>query len=317
MKQLLIKELTPDSKFEGFLLVRNAEVRQTKAGLNYLDMNLGDKTGEINAKNWDINAKAPENGSIIKVRADVIDYRGKCQLKIEKMRDLADSDSIDMDYFVKVAPKQAEDYIAEIEHTISKIDNKDLRNLTNALFLEVKDQLMYFPAAKEMHHAERAGLLHHITDMLHVANALSNVYTWINWDLVNAGIIIHDLQKTSEMLSDSFGVVKEYSKDGLLIGHLVRGVVNVELAAKKLNIQGEIVELIQHMIISHHGIPEYGSPRKPMFAEAEMLHWIDTMDAKMYQMQAELNKVQEGVFTDWVKALERRLYKPEFTNEME
>lgn len=312
MIQSKIIELQASTKFEGFLLVKNAEVRTTKAGLNYLDLNLADKTGEINAKNWDTLATAPKSGSIIKVRADIIDFKGKLQMKIEKMRNLHDNETVDMNYFVKVAPDSVEDMLAFIRSKIEIISNTNLRTLVSKLFEDCVEKLVYFPAAKEMHHAEKAGLLHHLCDMLRVSNALSTVYTWLNWDYVIAGIVVHDLQKTTEMISDTLGIVKEYSKDGLLIGHLVRGAIQVQITADALGIKGECVELLQHMIISHHGIPEYGSPRPPMFAEAEMLHFIDTLDAKMYQMNNELNKVKPGAFTDWVKSLERRLYKPDF-----
>ena len=312
MKQRHVAEFVQNEKFEGFLLVKNAEIRVTKAGLNYLDMTLADKSGEINAKNWDVNAAAPPGGSIIKVKADVIDFKGKAQLKIEKMRELHENEAVDMTYFVKCAPDPVEDMLAYIRSKISAIAAKDLQTMVSALFESCVDKLTYFPAAKEMHHAEKAGLLHHLCDMLKVSDALSTVYTWVNWDLVRAGIVVHDLQKTTEMISDSLGIVKEYSKDGLLIGHLVRGAISVQVCADKLGIKGECVELLQHMIISHHGIPEYGSPRPPMFAEAEMLHFIDTLDAKMYQINNELSKVKRGVFTDWVKALERRLYRPDF-----
>lgn len=310
MNQAYVIDFTQNDKFEGFLLVKSAEVRQTKAGLNFLDMTLADKSGEINAKNWDVNATAPSSGSIIKVKADIIDFKGKTQLKVEKMRDLHDNETIDMSYFVKCAPDSVENMLTVIRKKISEIRSPELKLLVHTLFEECVDVLEYFPAAKEMHHAEKAGLLHHLCDMLKVSDAMSKVYTWLNWDLVVAGIVVHDLQKTTEMISDSLGIVKEYSKDGLLIGHLIRGAITVQTTANQLGITGEYVELLQHMIISHHGIPEYGSPRPPMFAEAEMLHFIDTLDAKMYQIQNELNKVKPGAFTDWVKALERRLYRP-------
>lgn len=169
MTQATIIELESSTKFEGFLLVKNAEVRVTKAGLNYLDLNLADKTGEINAKNWDTLATAPKSGSIIKVRGDVIDFKGKLQMKIEKMRDLHDNEVVDMSYFVKVAPDSVENMLALIRTKIGSIRSNALRKLVGKLFEDCVEKLVYFPAAKEMHHAEKAGLLHHLCDMLRVS----------------------------------------------------------------------------------------------------------------------------------------------------
>lgn len=121
---------------------------------------------------------------------------------------------------------------------------------------------------------------------------------------------MHDLAKITEMESDCNGLVKDYTKDGNLVGHLVRGVVKIQQVADRLNISGETVELLQHMIISHHGIAEYGSPRPPMFPEALILHFIDDLDAKLYQFKSELELTESGSFTGYVRSLERRLYKP-------
>ena len=148
-----------------------------------------------------------------------------------------------------------------------------------------------------------------LTDYLRVANpgiwvVLAAVI------LLLAGVIIHDLSKISEMKSDEYGNVTDYTREGLLVGHLVRGVARLAEAAKNVGVTGEIVVLLEHMIISHHGIPEYGSPRPPMFPEAEVLNWIDTLDARMNEMEGIMARVPAGAFSEKIWSLDRRLYHP-------
>lgn len=156
------------------------------------------------------------------------------------------------------------------------------------------DKLEWFPAAQRLHHAERSGLLHHTTSMLNLARHVVAAYPFLNAELLYAGVILHDLCKTTEMISDETGSVSDYSADGLLIGHLVRGVARIEEAAKNVGVSGEIVLLLEHMVLSHHSIPEYGSPKAPMFPEAEVLARIDDLDAKMNEMQGILARVPGG-----------------------
>lgn len=137
-------------------------------------------------------------------------------------------------------------------------------------------------------------------------------YPFLNAELLYAGVILHDLCKTTEMISDETGSVSDYSADGLLIGHLVRGVARIEEAAKNVGVSGEIVLLLEHMVLSHHSIPEYGSPKAPMFPEAEVLARIDDLDAKMNEMQGILSRVPEGAFSEKVWSLDRRIYHPKY-----
>lgn len=310
--QKLLKDLTEKEKFEGYLMVKSSEKRMTKEEKNYVDMNLADKTGEINAKNWDTSAEAPNVGDIVYVKASLIDYRGRFQLKVENIAAVSNEElnKIDLSNIIKCAPYDPQKMYDKICEVVNSMKSNDLQKLCNSLLDEYKSELLYYPAAKEMHHAEKSGLLHHIYSMLHAASALSNVYTWINWDLVNAGIVLHDLSKITELESDYNGIVKDYTKDGNLLGHLVRGIIKIQQVADKLDINGEAVELVQHMILSHHGIPEYGSPKPPMFPEAIILHFIDDLDAKLYQLKSELELINNGSFTGYVRSLERRLYKP-------
>ncbi|NCB34661.1 MAG: HD domain-containing protein, partial [Clostridia bacterium] len=179
--------------------------------------------------------------------------------------------------------------------------------------------LMYYPAAQRMHHAQRSGLLNHVTSMLRAAEALFPCYPFLDADLVRAGVIVHDLSKITEMLSDTLGNVSEYSTEGLLLGHLVVGVSQVREIARQNRIPAddEYSLLLQHMIISHHGLAEHGSPRPPMFPEAEMLSIIDEMDARMNEMEAVTRRTPRGVFSEKIWSLDRRLYHPRYLGEPE
>lgn len=317
IEQQRVCDLSKDMRFEGYLLVRSSDQRTGSNGGKYLDMTLADKTGEMNAKLWDGNVPPPPQGSVIKVRGGTLEYNGRLQFKIEKMRPIDDSDDVDMSLLTPSAPEKPEDMMAQIQSAIDEMTNEDLKKLVREIVSSVSERLMYYPAAQRIHHAERGGLLHHTTGMLRVAKAVLPLYPFLNADLVVAGVIVHDLCKTEEIDSDQLGVVKDYTQTGLLLGHLVLGVTRIQQAADRIGVSGEIVTLLQHMMLSHHGEAEYGSPRKPMFPEAELLHWVDLLDARMNEMNTALGKIKPGVFSDKIWSLERRLYKPNLEIEPE
>ncbi len=312
MAQQRVCDLTKDQRFEGFLLVRTSDQRTGGNGAKYLDMNLADRTGEINAKVWDGNVPPPAPGTVVKVRGGTLEYNGRLQLRVEKLRTVADGDEVDMSSLTPCAPEAPESMLAEIEAAVDAFQSEPLRRLTRELLRRFDEKLRYYPAAQRIHHAERSGLLHHTTGMLRTARAIIQVYPWLNSDLLFAGVILHDLCKTEEMDSDQMGVVRDYSREGLLLGHLVLGVARIQEAANDLGITGEPVLLLEHMMLSHHGEAEYGSPRKPMFPEAEVLHWIDLLDARMNEMQTALDKLKPGVFSEKIWSLDRRLYHADY-----
>ena len=322
MEIYTVCQLQKDMRFEGFLLIRSAEKRKDSKGNDYVDMNLADRTGEINCKiwNWDPEADAPEAGTPIKVRGLIQEYNGRLQLRVEKWRPATDGDPVDMNSLVPCAPRKPEEMMREIRETIAGFENEDLRKLTEGM-IEIANgddnRLSWFPAAQRMHHAERSGLLHHTTDMLKLARNLLEVYPWLNRDLLLAGVIIHDLGKIEEMKSDRTGNVTDYTRDGQLLGHLVRGITNLNRVAEKAGVTGEVLVLLEHMLLSHHGESEYGSPKAPMFPEAEALHWIDIMDARMNTMKGITDKTPEGAFSEKIFSLDRRVYHPLYTEDAE
>ena len=318
MDQTAVAAFEKDMKFEGFLLARSSEQRASSNGSKYLDMTLCDRTGEINAKMWDGTVTPPKAGAVVKVRAQVTEYNGRLQLRINKVRE-ATEDEYDVSFLVPCAPYPAEQMLGEITDTVAAMKNGVLRGIVGEMLRMAGDRLMYYPAAQRLHHAERSGLLHHTSTMLKTAKAVLTVYPWLDEDLLYAGVIVHDLSKISEMKSDEAGNVTDYTTDGLLLGHLVRGVTQVREAARRLDVpeDDEYVLLLEHMVISHHGEAEFGSPRPPMFPEAEMLHWIDLVDARMNEMNGILRRTPAGAFSEKIWSLDRRVYHPRYTKETE
>lgn len=319
MEQASVASFKKDDSFEGFLLVRNAEMRSSSKGSGYLDMMVGDRTGEINGKMWDGTVTAPAPGSVVKIRATVTEYNGRLQLRVTKIREAAENDEFDMSALIPCAPRKPREMYGDIQKAVEDMTNPVLKKLTQKMLELAGDKLMYFPAAKSMHHAERAGLLHHTTSMLKTAQKVWENYDWLDRDLLMAGVIVHDLSKITEMKADDIGNVSDYSTEGMLLGHLVRGVTRVQEAAQLagIDVNEEYVLLLEHMVISHHGEPEFGSPRPPMFPEAEMLHWIDLLDARMNEMEAAVIRTPSGAFSDKIWALDRRIYHPRYFSETE
>lgn len=312
MEQLSLAQLQTGMRYEGFLLVRSCEQRKDKNGNNYLDMKLSDQSGEMECKLWDRNADPFASGTIIKVRGSITEFNGRIQLKIERIRPAVDEDAVDRRQLIPCAPEEPKVMMEEINRTVDAFESSDLKKLTKEMLRLAGDRLMYFPAAQRLHHAEYGGLLHHTTGMLRTAEHMIKAYPFLNGDLLRAGVIMHDLGKIQEMDSDASGSVRDYTADGLLLGHLVRGVATLQEAAKNVGVEGELVLLLEHMIISHHGEAEFGSPRKPMFPEAEVLHWIDLLDARMNEMKGIMDRLPEGAFSEKVWSLDRRLYHPRY-----
>lgn len=307
---MYLSDIKRDDRFEGYLIVRSAEQRASANGKNYLDMTLADKSGSINAKMWDGTVQPPLAGSIVKVRATGNEFNGRMQLRVEKIRAAESRDQVDMSALIPCAPRDPNEMLGEVVRAADHIADPDLRRITCELLDRAGDKLLTFPAAKQMHHAERGGLLHHTTTMLRAANAIMTVYPQLNASLLTAGVIVHDLAKIDEMDADTLGLVSDYSVDGKLIGHIVRGVVNIQLAAEKTKASPGKALLLQHMVLSHHGIPEYGSPLAPKFPEAEVLNTIDTLDARLYEMDEALSRAIPGGFSEKVWGLDnRQLYR--------
>lgn len=307
-----IKEFEIEDRIDGFFMIKNIEVKTSTNGNKFLDITLSDNTGDINAKVWDYRDEDDKYrpNSIIKIRADVTEWQGRKQLKIMKIRTTDEADEVKREDFVQSAPISPQELYSEILEYVDNMENKDLKKLTSHIMCENKERILYYPAAKSNHHAIRSGLMYHVFRMLKTGEQLANIYEFINKDLLFAGIILHDMAKLEEMNSNELGIVSEYTKEGQLLGHLIQGIKNISKISDKLDIDPEVSLMIEHMILSHHYYADYGSPKKPMIPEAELLHYIDTIDAKMYDMEKSLSEVEDEEFTGPVWTLDkRRLYK--------
>lgn len=315
-----INEFQQGKRIEGFYLVKSVDCKTTNSNnKKYLDFTFADKTGEINGKLWEV---APEDetkysaNTVVKVRGTVLSWQSSLQLKIEKMRTASEEDNLDVSEFVPTAPLPAEEMFNFIKGFVDNMKNEDIRLLVNTMLEENKEKMMYYPAAKKNHHAVRSGLLYHVSTMLRAAEKLCEVYTSLNKDLLYAGVILHDLAKMEEMDSSQLGIVSDYTVEGTLLGHIIQGIKNLEVLGQRLGVDKEVVMLLQHMILSHHYEPEYGSPVKPMIPEGEILHYLDIIDARIFDMTKATKEIEPGSFSDRLWSLEnRRIYKPKLSNE--
>ena len=321
MERKKIRDLQSGDLVQNFFLIKVADYKTASNNKSYLDLTLVDQTGEINAKLWDHSTETEPyyvQNMLVRVRGNVSEWQSRLQLKIDKIRVATEEDGLDIGDFVPVAPHSPEIMYAEIQKYISMIRNEDIHKIVSTLVAEHKDKLLLYPAAKQNHHAVRSGLLYHIMTMLHMGEKVSEVYTGLNRDLLFAGIILHDIAKTAEMNASELGIVSEYTVEGELLGHIIQGIKWIDQTAALVGADQEVSLLLQHMILSHHYEPEFGSPKRPMIPEAEILHYLDMMDARMYDMRRALEKVEDRNFSDKVWLLNnRKLYKPGMKNNRE
>ncbi len=308
-QQPMLAEMIKGQMFDGYLLTRAAVQRTSSNGGKYLDMTLCDISAEVNAKMWEAYTPAPNVADVLRVRGMMIEYNGKPQLRVDKMRVAGEKDDYDMSALAPCAPRPAGEMPDFILNRVDAFRDQDLKQLVLTRLEEYGDKLNYYPAASRLHHAERSGLLHHTSTMLEMAGYVCQVYPTLDADLLAAGVILHDLCKITEMDSDEIGMVSDYTAEGMLIGHLVQGVAELDRCGKELGVRKETLMLLEHMILSHHDLPEYGSPKPPMFPEAEVLHILDLMDARIFEMNRALDPLRPGTFTDKIWSLNRKLYK--------
>lgn len=316
MKDIYISDIKTHQDITSYFLVKTSAVKVGSNKKAYLDLLLADCTGEISAKKWDIaDEELPglekiKEGIIIKVRAQVTEWNGMKQLRINRIRQTSAEDNLTMKDYIKAAPEDAADMYDYIYSRANAFEDQDLRNICIRELTDNKEKLMYYPAAQKNHHAEMGGLLYHVKRMLMMAERACEVYTNLNRELVMTGVILHDMEKINEIESNELGISTGYSFEGKMLGHLVQGVRTIDRLAGELNMPREKTIMLEHMILSHHYEPEFGSPKKPLFPEAEMLHYLDMVDAKMFDMQDALEKTEPGEFSDRVWTLDNRtLYR--------
>ncbi len=301
------------------LMLKKFELRESRNGKKYADITLSDSSADISAKIWDVSNLTPEmfsGGMFVEIKALCETYNGKLQLIINSIKQIEPTDE-QLSGIIETAPFPAQkmyDKIIEIINT--QISNSEIQKLTLAIFEDKREKLLYYPAAKSFHHAMKAGLLYHTYTMLRSAKQLLEIYGFLNKDLVYAGTILHDIGKLTEMESDTNGTITAYSKEGLLLGHIISGICEIDKFSAELGISSEVTLMLKHIVLSHHLVPEFGSPKPPMIPEAEMIHYLDELDSRMNQMEKTLRGMQPGTFAERVFILDNRtLYDSELSKE--
>ena len=252
-------------------------------------------------------------GDIYEFKTSERVYHDKEQLVLEDYKNLFsfyDSNRLIniLPKFYQAAPFNPSEAVLKIEDTLNRIKNDKIRTIASYLYYNNKDKFVLYPAATKFHHAYISGLLYHTYRMLLNAEGITKIYDYLDTDLVYAGIILHDIAKVTEF---SGAIKAQYTTEGLLLGHIVLGVLAIERAANVNQITGEEVMLLEHIVLSHHGIPEFGSPKRPMLPEAVIVNMIDDMDSKLTVVGENLETYNEGEFSQGVSVLNKtRMYKP-------
>ncbi len=295
-----------------FLLVKASNKKTSSKGDDYLDMTLADKSGEINAKLWSYVAAVHgeyQPGDIVKVRGTVSQYNGAEQLRIDRIRHALPADQVDTSQLVQSAGYSGEEMFDSLLKLAEGFKDGDLKRITTALLTENKEKLLYWPAAFKLHHAIRSGLLLHTLSIVRLAQRVTEVYPFIDGELLLAGAMLHDIAKTAEYEMTPSGLASGYTVKGNLLGHLAMGAIMIEETARRLGIESETVALLQHMVLSHHGEPEFGAAVRPGFIEAELLSQLDMMDARMFEMREATEAANKGDFSGRLWSMDnRKLY---------
>lgn len=298
---------------ELFLLIKNSTKGIASNGKPFLTLILQDQSGEIEAKLWDAGEEEERNyaaQNIVKVLGDIQNYRGRSQLKIRQIRPAVASDQVVLDDFLETAPLGRDEMSEKLTQYIFEMKNPNIQRITRHLLKKYQQEFLEYPAATKNHHEFVSGLAYHVVSMLELAKALAELYPSLDRDLLYSGVILHDLGKVIE-LSGPISTV--YTVEGNLLGHITIMVNEIGKAAEELGIDGEEVMILQHLVLSHHGKAEWGSPKPPLLKEAEILHYIDNIDAKMNMLDRALSRVKPGEFSERIFALDNRsFYKPSF-----
>jgi 3'-5' exoribonuclease len=313
MKSPYVNELEPNKISTGVFLVQSKEIRQKKTGEPYLSLMLGDRTGDIDAKMWDNVAEVMDTfdrDDFVKVKGLLQIYNNRPQLTIHKMRRM-DEAEVDFADFFPASARDPQDMLAELRQVVASVCNPHLRALLDSFVLDedIAQRFAKAPAAKFIHHAFFGGLIEHVLSLCQLCRLAAQHYKNIDLDLLLTGAILHDIGKIEELsYNRSFG----YTSDGQLIGHIVIAIRMIEERIARLpGFPPQLRALVEHLVLSHHGSLEFGSPKLPMFPEALMLHYLDDLDAKMECMRAvvEQDRQVEGHFTNYISQLERVVLK--------
>lgn len=313
--QPALKGLKEGEAFTGFLLAQDAAYKTSSKGSEYLELKLADASGDLKAFLWDIRAVEGDHDAIradvfVKVKGRMEAFNGRPQLRLDKVRFAADAEIADFSQFFPTSQRPVEEMLAELDALIAAVADPWIRQLLEAMFIQDADLRAAFakaPAAKSLHHVFLGGLLEHTLSVAAMARLACGHYPALNRDLVLAGVLLHDVGKTAELsYQRSFG----YTDAGNLVGHISMETEWINRAADR--VQGFPAELrlqLLHIVLSHHGRLEFGSPVLPKTPEALLVHYLDDLDGKLEGMLRALRDGGEGNWSPYSRSLERMIYK--------
>jgi len=313
MKSVFVTAMVPNETITTHFLVTHKEVRQKKTGEPYLSLLLADRSGEIEAKMWDNVSEILttfERDDFVKVKGLAQVYNNRPQFTIHKLRRLEDHEVELTDYF-PCSARDADEMFAELLSIIESLQNPHLKGLLELIFSDERVASLYrrAPAAKSIHHAYLGGLIEHVLSLCALSRTVAAHYHDVDLDLLLTAAILHDIGKIEELKFErSFG----YTTPGQLLGHIVIGVQMIGDKLRMLpDFPPKVRMLLEHIILSHHGELEFGSPKVPVFLEALLFHHLDNLDSKVEAMRCALarDRQVDGEFTNWIPALERTVLK--------
>ncbi len=306
---ICVKDLKAGDNLLQYFELRSKEPRKTRSGQAYLDLVVGDATGAISAKMWPESIRkwgqdfSP--GDVVKIEGGVETYRDHLQLVVSKIRRSDPSDVPDLSALLRMSPYDSESLFEELKVTAGSLDPPELAELVTEILDRHADAVKTFPAARMVHHAYRGGLIEHIATVTRKMEAILKLEKNINRGIALAGAILHDIGKVYELSPTGGGRTTE----GRLIGHLILGLSMVRDAASEKGIVDQPwLREVEHVLLSHHGETQFGSPVKPLTREAILVHCIDDLDAKLKIINEALESVELDGFTAYNKWLEGRAF---------
>ncbi|MHC4557759.1 MAG: 3'-5' exoribonuclease YhaM family protein [Planctomycetota bacterium] len=316
MAHKFIKEIEPGETIDDIYIIRDPILRSTTRGDLYIAMFLSDRSGQLNGRMWQatetIYKALPKPGFVhIQGRSEL--YQNNLQIIVNNIS-IVDASKVQIDYFLARTDKDTKQMFEEVKEIVDRIKNPQLKVLVAEFFADtdLMQEFCNVPAAMKMHHDYIGGLLEHTHNMLRIAVAILPFYPNAQADLVLAGIFLHDIGKTEELAYD---MAFSYTDSGQLIGHISKSLLMINQKANALRSRGTQIEqtlldVLGHIILSHHGQYEFGSPKLPATAEAFIVYYIDDMDAKVSQVIAAIdNEPSDSNWTAWKSGLQTRLYR--------